>query len=411
MITPSALLNDNTALVSLGAAVPGVFARGVAAANNEGSARGKTLVVVQLAGGVDGLNTVVPYANPAYRQNRPNLALANDKLHVIDDKFAFHPALAKLNDIMKLGKLAVVHGVGYPSPSFSHFRAMDIWQGADPEGTFRDGWMGRYFDTLTDLQGHPLSGVTVGASLPKAFAAKKASIPAIENAQTFGLQPAYQAKDTDRRNASLLKLYDVYKPANTPYAALLDTTLESADQAATQLKAANANYKPAVQYPQNPLATGLRLLAELIDSGTPENRLRVGQVTLTGWDTHTQEPQRLEQLLTQLSDSLSAFWNDLIGHGRQDDVLVMTWSEFGRRVKENANQGTDHGSAGPLFVMGGQVKGGFYGEAVSLTNLDDGNLRFTTDFRSVYATVLEKWLGASSTDVLGKRFDTMDFVA
>lgn len=411
MISPSALLNDNTALVSLGAAVPGVFARGVATANNEGSARGKTLVVVQLAGGVDGLNTVVPYANPAYRQNRPNLALPNDKLHVIDDKFAFHPALGKLNDIMKLGKLVVVHGVGYPSPSFSHFRAMDIWQGADPEGTFKDGWMGRYFDTLTDLQGHPLSGVAVGGALPKALIANKAALPAIENAQTFGLQPAYQSKDPARRTASLMKLYDIYKPANTPYAALLDTTLDSAEQASTQLKTASANYRPAVQYPQNPLATGLRLLAELIDSSTVENKLRVGQVTLTGWDTHTQEPQRLEQLLTQLSDALSAFWNDLIGHGHQDDVLVMTWSEFGRRVKENANQGTDHGSAGPLFVMGGQVKGGFYGEPVSLINLDDGNLRFTTDFRSVYATVLEKWLGASSADVLGKRFDTLDFVA
>jgi uncharacterized protein (DUF1501 family) len=411
MISPSALLNDNTALVSLGAAVPGVFARGVAAANNEGSARGKTLVVVQLAGGVDGLNTVVPYSNPAYRQNRPNLALPNERLHVIDEQSAFHPAMGKVAELMKLGKLAIVQGVGYPSPSFSHFRAMDIWQGADPEGTFRDGWMGRYFDTLTDLQGHPLSGVAVGGTLPKAFSAKKASVPAIENAQTFGLQPAYQAADPARRTASLLKLYDVYKPANTPFAALLDTTLDSADQASNQLKSASANYRPAVQYPQSALATGLRLLAELIDSGTAENRLRVGQVTLTGWDTHTQQPGRIDQLLTQLSDALSAFWSDLVGHGHENDVLIMTWSEFGRRVRENANAGTDHGSAAPLFVLGGQVKGGFYGDPVSLTNLDDGNLRFTTDFRSVYATVLEKWLGASSADVLGKKYDTLGFVA
>jgi uncharacterized protein (DUF1501 family) len=136
----------------------------------------------------------------------------------------------------------------------------------------------------------------------------------------------------------------------------------------------------------------------------------VGQVTLTGFDTHTQQAQRLAPLLTQLSEALSAFWGDLVGHGHENDVLVMTWSEFGRRVKENAQQGTDHGSAGPMFVMGGAVKGGFYGAPPSLTNLDDGNLRFTTDFRSVYATVLERWLKSPSDGLLGGRFDQLDFI-
>src|SRR5215212_10297274 len=411
MISPRALLNDNTALVSLGASVPGVFARGVATANNEGSARNRTLVIVQLAGGVDGLNTVVPYRDGAYRDARPQMGLPAEQLLPLNERAALHPALAKLKDLFDTGKVAIVEGVGYPNPTYSHFKAMDIWQAADPQGSLENGWLGRYFDGLTDLQGHPMAGASVGSRLPKAFYADKAPVAAIANEQTFGLQPAFGAKDNADRTATLLKMYDVYRPANMPYAALLDTTLDSAQAASAHLQKAAGAYKPSVQYPQTPLASGFRILAELIDSGDPSTRLRVGQVTVPGFDTHTNQPTRLEALLTETSDALSAFWADIIGHGQAYDVLVMAWSEFGRRVKENAQQGTDHGSAGPLFVMGGQVKGGFYGEPVSLTNLDDGNLRFTTDFRSVYATVLEKWLGAPSADVLGKRFDTLEFVA
>jgi len=409
-MTRSSFLNGQTALVSLGASVPGIFARGVVAASNEGSAPNKTLVILQLAGGVDGLNTVVPHKDPAYRDARPQMALAEQSLLPVNDRAAFHPALSKFKDLFDSGKVAIVEGVGYPNPTFSHFKAMDIWQAADPQGSLENGWLGRYFDGLTDLQGHPLAGASVGSRLPKAFYADNATVAAIANEQTFGLQPAFGANDNADRTASLLKMYDLYRPANMPYAALLDTTLDNAQTASAHLQKAAAAYKPAVQYPQTPLASGFRILAELIDSSVPETGLRVGQVTVPGFDTHTNQPSRLEALLTDTSNALSAFWADIVGHGQADDVLVLAWSEFGRRVKENAQQGTDHGSAGLMFLLGGQVKGGFYGAPPSLHDLDDGNLRFTTDFRSVYATVLERWLGAPSDAILGKRFDQLDFL-
>src|SRR3954453_11305878 len=194
MMTQS-FLNGQTALVSLGASVPGVFARGVAAAANEGNARNKTLVIVQLAGGIDGLNTVVPYKDSAYRDLRPQLALPDDQVIRVNDRVAFHPAMSKIKDLFDSKKMAIVEGVGYPNPTYSHFKAMDIWQAAYPQGSLQNGWLGRYLDSLTALQGNPLPGATVGSKLPKAFYADKAAVAAVANEQTFGLQPAFGAKD------------------------------------------------------------------------------------------------------------------------------------------------------------------------------------------------------------------------
>jgi uncharacterized protein (DUF1501 family) len=405
-------LKESLAVVSLGVAVPGVFGRAVVAAaaeKNGSAANGKTLVVVQMAGGVDGLNTVIPYSDPAYRRNRPNLGVSEESMLVLDDRTAFHPALSEMKDLFDAGKLAVVEGVGYPNPNFSHFKAMDIWQTADPEGEARDGWLGRYFDGLADSQGHPLAGLSVGRSLPDSLRAD-VMIPSIESVESYSIQ-APAGSEGEQRTASLMKLYDAYRPSKTAFAALLDTTLDSADQSAKELAAAHAAYKPTVTYPNSSLSSGLRLLAELIDSGKGQSPLRVGHVTLGGFDTHTNEAATLNRLLNEASESLSAFWNDIESHGHADNVLVMTWSEFGRRAYENAQGGTDHGSAGPMFLIGKNVKGGFHGERPELGNLDNGNLRFTTDFRSVYATVLERWLEAPSKDVLGASFDQLSFLS
>jgi uncharacterized protein (DUF1501 family) len=236
------------------------------------------------------------------------------------------------------------------------------------------------------------------------------TIPAVESVETFALQPATGDPNPDLRRTSLMKLYDAYRPAGTSFAALLDTTLDSAHQSSQELAAAHAAYKPAATYPDSSLASGLRMLAELIDSGTDGSPLRVGHVTLGGFDTHTQEETRLPPLLTQVSEGLAAFQQDLEAHGHADDVVTLVWSEFGRRPQENAQTGTDHGSALPIFVMGSSVKGGFHGEPPSLTNLDNGNLRFTTDFRSIYATLLEKWLQAPAKDVLGESFPQLDLL-
>jgi uncharacterized protein (DUF1501 family) len=206
-------------------------------------------------------------------------------------------------------------------------------------------------------------------------------------------------------------MYDLYRPTGSPFAALLDSTLDNALDSSAQLAAAHAGYTPAVEYPESSLASGLRMLAELIDSGGEHTPLRIGHVMLGGFDTHTQQDSRLEPLLVETSEALSAFWQDVVTHGHGQDVLVMTWTEFGRRVSENAQLGTDHGAAAPMFLIGERLKGGFYGEAPDLSDLDNGNLRYSVDFRSVYATVLEDWLEAPATDILGGTFTKLDFLA
>lgn len=414
MLNRRDFLKQSLAVVSLGVAVPGVFGRAVvASAAERGSAtvaNGKTLVVVQLAGGVDGLNVAIPYKDPAYRDNRPTLGVKDEDMLPLNDRIALHSSLTEMKDLFTAGHLAVVEGVGYPNPNYSHFRSMDIWQSADPDGVAKDGWLGRYFEDLTDLDGHPLAGLSVGRSLPSSMEAPKVAVPAIESSDTFSLKvPA--GDEGQKRTTSLMRMYDAYRPAKAQFAALLDTTLDSAQQSSKDLATAHTAYQPSVTYPQSSLASGLRLLAELIDSGKDgASPLRVGHVTLGGFDTHTQETTRITGLLKETSQSISAFLQDMDAHGHGDDVIVMTWSEFGRRVHENAQNGTDHGSSAPMFVAGKSVKGGFYGEPSPLNNLDSGNLRFTTDFRSVYATVLEKWLQAPSKDVLGKQFDTLGFL-
>ena len=273
MMTQS-FLNGQTALVSLGASVPGVFARGVAAAANEGNARGKTLVVVQLAGGVDGLNTVVPYKDPAYRTNRPNLGVAENTLLPVNDRVAFHPSLSKLKGLFDAGKLAVVEGVGYPNPSFSHFRAMDIWQGADPEMKLHDGWLGRYFDGLTDLQGHPLAGVSIGGAKPQGLRRRQGG--GAGDRERRELWPPARVGDQGPRSGA-------HQPAQAlrhlqaGQHALRGPAGHDAGERPGGLGAAQDRQRqlpPAVQYPQNPLATGLRLLAELIDSGPCDKAAR-----------------------------------------------------------------------------------------------------------------------------------------
>jgi uncharacterized protein (DUF1501 family) len=394
------------AVVSLGLAVPSVFAKASVAAGNEKSAgTRRTLIVVQLAGGVDGLNTVVPYNDPMYRESRPELALADNEVLVVDSRVAFHPALTGFKDLLDAGQLAVVEGVGYPNPTFSHFKAMDIWQSADPGATARDGWLGRYFESITDGGGHPLAGLSYGRRLPSAFESSQVSVPSVGSLETFALAgpPA--------RNSSLLEMYDIYRPSGSPFAALLDSTLDNAVVSSDYLADAHAAYVPAVEYPESSLASGLRLLAELIDSEGQATPLRVGHVMAGGFDTHTQQETRLTPLLEEVDEAISAFWQDVVAHGHGDDVLVMTWSEFGRRVGENAQLGTDHGAAAPMFLIGGRINGGFYGEPPDLANLDDGNLRYSVDFRSVYATVLEGWLEASATDILGESFERVDFLA
>ena len=420
-LTRRAMIKDGLLAVSAGMIMPSVFSRAVRASSNaahEGSrwaqaAQGKTLIVVQMAGGNDGLNTIIPYTDGAYYQARPTLAIHQADALILNDRLGMHPALKSLQPLWQQNKLAIVEGVGYPNPNLSHFAAMDIWQTLDLSGQGATGWLGKYVAGLVDKDGHPFQSLAVGTALPTALSALNADVPVVADPTTYRLQPDPAMKRTgdlsltDARVQTLLKLYNTY-PNSAPYAALLDATAQNAVQGSKTLDTVTSQYTPAVTYPTSNFAKGLQVLAEVIVQGLG---LRVGYVTLGGFDTHGVQADTHAKLLTDLADGLAAFYADLTAHNAADNVVVMTWSEFGRRVEENASQGTDHGTAAPLFVLGNAVQGGVYGEPPDVSKLDNyGNLIYTTDFRSVYATVLDRWLGAPSSAVLGGSFDDQAFL-
>lgn len=414
-----AMIKDGLLAVSAGMILPSVFARAVRAAHNAAqdgntwaqAAQQRTLIVVQMAGGNDGLNTIVPYTDGAYYQARPTLAVKPADVIPLNDRLGMHPALAALKPLWQAGKLAVVEGVGYPNANLSHFVAMDIWQTLDLNGQGASGWLGKYVSGLVDQDGHPFQSLAVGSSLPTALRALNADVPVVADPKSYRLLPdpaaPKQTSAADARVRTLLKLYNTY-PRSAPYAALLDATAQTAVQGSQSLDNAAAQYTPAVQYPNTNFARGLQVLAEVIAQGLG---LRVGYVTIGGFDTHAGQAKTHETLMTDLSEGLAAFYADLQAHNAADNVVVMTWSEFGRRVHENGNAGTDHGTAAPLFVLGSAVQGGVFGEPPDLNRLDNaGNLNFTVDFRSVYATVLDRWLGAPAGAVLGGSYGDQAFL-
>ena len=415
-LTRRALIKDGLLVVSAGMVMPAIFSRGVASARAqalEGShiaqtAGDRTLIVVQMAGGNDGLNTVIPFTDPLYHQMRPTLSIPDASILPLDTRLGLHPNLQPLKELWDAGHLAIVEGVGYPNQSLSHFQAMDIWQTLDLSGNGSEGWLGKLVAGWVDKDGHPFKSLDIGVQTAQALSSINAQVPTLSNVKSYQVYP--DPADTDGGNArlqALMKLYNSY-PETAPYAALLDTTALNAQDGSRQLRTVDAQYRPAITYPKGPFADGLRILAEAIVSGLG---LRVGYVTLGGFDTHANELQTHDALMSMLAQGLSAFYIDLAQHGKADNVVVMTWSEFGRRVEENGSLGTDHGTAAPLFVLGNPVNKGIFGEPSSLSNLDqNGNLKYTTDFRSIYATVLDRWLGASSRDILGGSYGSQNFL-
>jgi uncharacterized protein (DUF1501 family) len=409
LIKRRAFLKSSLALVPAYAFLPTVFQRAVASSFLESSSASsitdRTLIVVQMAGGNDGLNTVVPYTDGRYYDFRSDVAISQNDVLPLNDQVGLNPSLGKFKELWDEGIMAIVEGVGYPNPNYSHFESMHIWQTADREGKFSEGWLGKYFETLERTQKNAFQGMAVGRILPPECSSPHATIPVVESVALYQLlgDPRHQIA-TPERTEALLKLY-ASSPREAPYAVLLDNTVDTAYRSSQSLQAAHQTYSPAVNYPDTPLAQGLKLLAEAITSNLG---IKVGHVTLGGFDTHAQQVGEQANLLQTLSEGLHAFYMDLKAHDKDKNVVVMTWSEFGRRVTSNASNGTDHGSAAPMFILGTPVTGGFYGERPDLGNLDNGNLRFTTDFRTVYATILEQWLGAPAEAILGgHRFDTL----
>lgn len=411
-----AMIKDGMLVVSAGMVMPAIFSRGIASAHAQSQERstlaqassGNILIVVQLAGGNDGLNTVVPYTDSQYNKLRPTLAVPETSVIRLDERLGLHPNLQPLKAIWDGGKMAIVEGVGYPNQSLSHFQAMDIWQTLDLNGNGSEGWLGKLVSGWVDKDGHPFQSLDVGVQTAQALSSIKAQVPTLASVETYRVYPDPADMDGGTaRMSALMKLYNSY-PGTSPYAALLDATAVHAQTGSQQLHAAAAQYQPKVTYPQGPFAAGLKVLAETIVQGLG---LRVGYVTLGGFDTHANEKTTHDLLMKTLADGLAAFYSDLDQHGKADNVVIMTWSEFGRRVEENGSEGTDHGTAAPMFVLGKPVSKGIFGAPPELNNLDaNGNMKYTTDFRSVYATVLDRWMGASSKAVLGGTFDSQNFL-
>lgn len=418
MVRRRDFLRGSIVAVAGGIAMPSIFVRAldVAAADSGPAAAtpgaidtpaGRTLIIIQMAGGNDGLNTVVPYQDSLYHSARPTLGLKPDEVVVLNDQLGLHQALKDLKPIWDQGRLAIVQGIGYDHPSLSHFQAMDIWQSADPTASRHIGWLSRIVEGAVDSQGHPIGAMALGPSLPPALCCPPVPPTVVNEPASYRLMTdsRYPQISTSRED-TLRRLYASYS-APAPYAALLESTAESTATSTIFVQQVVSGYHPAVSYPASPLADGLKLFAALIAGGTG---LRIGYILLGSFDTHADQRPHQEKLLQTLSTSLAAFYGDLAAQGKADQALVLTWSEFGRRLAENASGGTDHGTAAPIFILGGKVKGGWYGEPPDLKNLDNGNLKFAVDFRSVYATVLEQWLQADSNAVLGARFNTLPLV-
>ncbi len=416
-------ISNGLGFVALGFTVPTLLmqaSQAVAAEKTVGARAGKggkILVVIEMAGGNDGLNTVAPLGDPLYAKLRPNIGVKAGEAVKIDKGLALHPRMGALGKLYEKGQLAVVTGVGYPNPNRSHFQSMDIWQSGDPtlDARERSGWLARYFDEDGHFGGDPLAGIAMGGSLPLALWSQGSAASVVgNNAKEFGFSARGNAKSEQLKTLELLYKQDGMENGTVAASAtdfirnVGDGIYGSSDAIKAALKTYDARAGKSADYPRNNgLANGLQTVAKLItgDLGT-----KVYYLSMGGFDTHANQPGSHAYLLGQLAEAVAAFNADLELQGRGKDVVVMTFSEFGRRAAENGSAGTDHGAASVMFAMGASVKGGVYGDYPKLDDLDNGDLKYHTDFRSVYATVLGNWLGVSAPKVLGGEFPSLKFV-
>jgi uncharacterized protein (DUF1501 family) len=407
-------LQRGCALASLAATVPCFIERSALGvlgnpllSSNPGVPDHRILVVVQLGGGNDGLNTVIPYGDPAYFNARPQIAVqapggtGNTVALQLDQNagIGLHPAMTSLKELYDEGLVSVVQGVGYPNPNRSHFTSMDIWQTGrlDAKGS---GWIGRYFDATCNGTPIPEGSVAVGRTAPLAMEGNIQKPISFENPALF----RWLGEDL---HSSMKDPYDAINragslagtPAETQKDFLMRTALDA--QVASERILAAVAKQPLVRYPDHALARQLRTVGAMIRDGMPT---RVYYATMGGFDTHSAQAGRHGQLLRQVSESVAAFQRDLKEQGNAERVVTLVFSEFGRRVKQNGSGGTDHGTAAPVFVIGAGVKPGVVGRHPSLVDLDQGDLKFGVDFRSVYASLLDDWMKAPADKILRGQF-------
>ena len=389
--------------VAVGLGLPAVFRRAALAAPKSDQPAGDqtVLVVIELTGGNDGLNTVIPFRDPAYAKARPTLKQPRSDVKSIDADLAFHPVMQGFAGLLEDSKLAIVQGVGYPNPNRSHFESMDIWHKATADAAQQYGWLGRASGQL----GSGGTAMHVGSNEPPlALFGQTGHAPSLRSLDQYQLKVG-QGRDESEKRTLIENFAAGGAKADDDLLALIRRSAQETYQSAQRLRSVAQSYDTPVSYPDTPLAGRLKLVAQLIDAGVPE---RIYYTSLEGFDTHAAQPDAHAALLRELSDALAAFHKDVAHHGHGGRVLAMTFSEFGRRVAENGSQGTDHGVASQMFLVGDAVRPGPVGEHPSLTDLDEGDLKSHTDFRGVYATVLDHWLRIPGEAVLGTKYPHVD---
>ena len=370
--------------------------------------RDSVLVVVQLTGGNDYMNTVVPYSNPLYYDNRPTVNIPQDQVLPIDERFGFHPAIKPIKELYDQGKVAIINGIGYPNPNRSHFRSLDIWHTCEPDKIGTEGWLGRVIRDLDPRSENVLTGVNFGRGLPRALALPGVPVASVAVLESYGILTSIAGEQ--QRAGALDMFARMYAPvAGTgPVMDYLGQTGLDALKGADTLKTAPEKYHSTVEYAGTPIGQNMRGLAQVLlaDLGT-----RIFYTQQGGYDTHANQIPTQSRLLTEVSQALGDFYADLREHDASENVLIFVFTEFGRRVQDNGD-GSDHGSGGLAFAIGDPVKGGMHNDYPSLKAEDllEGDLHFNTDFRSVYGTIMEKWLSLDAAPIVGGRFEQLAFV-
>ena len=385
-------------------------------------ARQRNLVVVYLEGGNDALSFLVPYTDNAYYSRRPTLAVPSDQVLSIGSDssgtpLALHPKLPGLKSMFDTGRVAIIQRTGYPDASRSHFLGTDIWSTASPASPAGPGWLGRYLDTLPSPV-DPLLAWNTGSQLPRALQANTVGVPSIPNPASYVFGSPNGSSDAGYAKTAAIQIAS-HVPVSNPQLSFVNATAQAALATLDRVETV-ATYASTIEYPETGLSQALKAVAGAMAT---EVGTRVFWVQAGGYDTHASQRTvtgQYAELVSTLDDALAAFWTDLTNHGLLDDTLVLQFSEFGRRIDENGSQGTDHGAAGLMMALGGQVAGGLYGMAASLANTPDNptlenagrDVAFGTDFRSVYARVIDDWLGADSIEILGADYSDakVDFV-
>jgi len=368
----------------------------------------RTLVVLELAGGNDDLNTVVPYTDNLYTQMRSRIGIPAASVLPLDNRLGLNPVMTGLKSLWDHNRVAIVENVGYPNSSLSHFAARDVWHTADPQLSQRNGWLGRWADRYVAGTGNPLTCTAISQSLPRTLLADNVGVPSFVNLASYQYTTdgSYPGDRNNQIRTFLTQNGAEYEIANSLDE--LSQVGEDAIASSNVLQTVGTGYVAGATYPPGTLGAGLLLIAQIINANVGA---RILYITFGGFDNHATENVDHDPLLTTVSAGIQAFFADLDAHGKSHDVLLMTWSEFGRRPQDNGSNGTDHGTAAAHFVVGDAVVPGIYGGPPNLASLDsNGNRTIVNDFRAYYGTVLKDWLGADSAAILGTGYPNLGFL-